>query len=222
MQYAYIFGVLSYQVANSHAKGRTLTIEAMQKTALIMLAFSLSKHFFMYPFSRFQANGPRSVALYIIGGVGLLNLIGQFLITSLSLNKYNAGWFVAAFAFGLSDALLAGKQETDVVNNTTEIEEENLNACVLGKFLGALLIFFLGGALKTNSPQALLGILTLALVLACGLSFLRIKKEKGPEKQEKAAAPLKEELVEEQKESEKVDMLPNDSVNDTGKASSEP
>eukprot|EP00826_Nyctotherus_ovalis_P057215 TRINITY_DN7815_c0_g3_i2.p1 TRINITY_DN7815_c0_g3~~TRINITY_DN7815_c0_g3_i2.p1 ORF type:complete len:220 (-),score=67.56 TRINITY_DN7815_c0_g3_i2:161-820(-) len=218
MQYAYIFGVLSYQVANSHTGGKRLTIEAMQKTALIMLAYSLSKHFFMYPFSRFQTNGSRSIALYIIGGISLLNLIGQFLITFLSLNKYNAGWFVAAFAFGLSDALLAGKQETDVINNTTEIEEENLDACVLGKFVGALLIFLLGGVLKTNSPQILLAILTLALVLACGVSFLRIKKEKDPEK---PVAPLKEELVEEQKEGDKVDMLPNDSENDTGKACSE-
>jgi prepilin signal peptidase PulO-like enzyme (type II secretory pathway) len=205
MQYAYIFAVLSYQVAFSNTGTDKLTIESMQKVAVIMLAYAIGKYFTIYPFSKYQKTASRLMMLYITGGVCLVNIIAQFLIVFLSLKKYNAGWFIVAFVFGLQDAVLSCKQETDVINITTEIEETNLDSCVLGKLIGALLIFLLGSAFKTNTPQVLLGILSVILLASCGISFIRVKREAEPIK---SMPVLKEGLIEEQTSNDdKVDIL---------------
>lgn len=209
MQYAYVFSVLGYQAAHSYVEGKSLTIESMQKASFIMLLYAIGKYFFIYPISKFQKNASRSIVLYITGGICLFNITGQFIIVSTSLENYNAGWFVVAFAFGLQNAVLCTKCETGVINMITELKEEYLDTCMLGKFAGGLLIFLLGGALKTNKPQILLAILLLFLLASFAVSFLRTKREIEPEKPK---MPLKEELVEEQKtDTEKVDILPGDS-----------
>jgi len=208
MQYAYIFGVLTYQTAFSDIGEEKFSVSSMQKVAVIMLAYTTGKYFFIYPFSRFQKATSKSMAFYITGGVCLLNLIAQFLIVSLSLKSYNAGWFFAAFVFGLQDATLSCKQETNIINVTTEIEDANLDSCILGKLIGATLIFFLGGVFKVYKPQVLLIILTITLALSCGVSFLCIKREADPTKSKSLP---KEELIEEQKlVDEKLNALPEE------------
>lgn len=180
MQYAYTISILTYQIAYSFVNGKKFTPESQQEIALAMLVYVLAKYPFTYVFSKFLANAKSYKSLYLIGILCSISLITQTIIASISLNKYNAGWFFSAFIFGMQDGILSGKAETEHINATTEIDEKYLDSCLFGNLLGASVIFLVGAALKTAVPILLLLFLIIILIMAFGVSFLRIKKTDEP------------------------------------------
>ena len=181
MQTAYIFTTLGYLISHSFKNGTAVDVknrlpESEQKVALAFLGFTIGKYFFSYIFSKILPKLPKSGPLYVTGLVCAVTLFIHVLVASLSRHKHSPGWFFVAFFWGVQDAILSGKIETNEVNNVIEVEETLIDSYVFLRLIGALLICFLGMPLRKSYPIILLIFLMVIFLAAFALTMLSKKK----------------------------------------------
>eukprot|EP00826_Nyctotherus_ovalis_P040202 TRINITY_DN3931_c0_g1_i2.p1 TRINITY_DN3931_c0_g1~~TRINITY_DN3931_c0_g1_i2.p1 ORF type:complete len:210 (+),score=36.71 TRINITY_DN3931_c0_g1_i2:926-1555(+) len=186
MQAIYIYTMLGYLIARSYKQqtpvGQKYRLpESEQKAALSLLSFAIAKLLFSLTFTKVITTLPNFVYFYIVGAVCAIALFIHTLVSSLSASKYTPAWLFASFFWGIQDAAIAGKLETEVTNPISE-DEETLDADVIGRGIGIVVVGFVGAFVRDEKPFGIMIALIAVFFLSFGFSFLNMKGEKGEDR----------------------------------------
>ena len=153
--------------------------QAGQKASVALLGFTIARFLLTFAFNNLIITLPKFFIFCITGFSCAITLLVHALVSQLSREKYTAGWFFVALVWGMQDAILSGKFETDVINSITEVAEEALDSFMILRIIGILIVGFMSAGMKDQKPIGMIIPLIIVCLASIGITFLGMKEDEG-------------------------------------------